>query len=136
MPRDSQTKMSNKETANSKKKEELSKRKKLHQESSDDDESFYTDDDSENELDVIEYRKFLKKMFPSKHLDKKIKSGIRLKQTLKKYQEATLGTKIFLWCLFLFMLVQFLALAFAFARLNYVRSYDVTKDQSEFSPKS
>ena len=87
MGRNSQTKMSNKETANSKKKEELSKRKKLHQESSDDDESFYTDDDSENELDVIEYRKFLKKMFPSKHLDKKIKSGIRLKQTLKKDQE-------------------------------------------------
>lgn len=87
MGRDSQTKMSKKESIKSKQKEESSKRKKLHQESSDDDSSFYSDDDSENELDVLEYRKFLKNIFPSKHLDKKIRSGERLKQALDEEEE-------------------------------------------------
>ena len=83
MGRDSQTKMSKKESTISKRKPELTKGKKLHQESSDDDDaSFYTDDDSENELDILEYRKFLKNMFPSKYLDKKIRSGERLKQSI------------------------------------------------------
>ena len=84
MGRDSQTKMSKKESIKSKRKEESTKRKKINHESSDDDDSLYTDDDSENELDVLEYRKFLKNMFPSKHLDKKIKSGERLKQAIKE----------------------------------------------------
>ena len=87
MARDRQLKMSKKESINSKKREEIAKRKKMHQESSDSDSSFYTDDDSENELDVLEYRKFLKKMFPSKHLDKKIKSGERLKHAVEEDDE-------------------------------------------------
>ena len=82
MPRDSQTKMSKKEYNKSKKREEEAKKKK-NSESSDDDTSFYTDDD-DDEMDVHEYRKFLKKMFPSKHLDKKIKAGEKLKKTIKK----------------------------------------------------
>ena len=81
MPRDSQTKMSKKESKVSKKREQQIRKKKQN-ESSDDDASFYTDDDSENEMDDQEYRKFLKKMFPSKHLDKKIKAGERLKEIL------------------------------------------------------
>jgi len=81
MPRDSQTKMSKKET-NSKKKEEAARKRKQNV-SSDDDASFYTDDDSDAEMDPQEYRKFLKQIFPSKHLDKKIKAGDRLKQALK-----------------------------------------------------
>ena len=94
MSRDSQTKTSKKESVNSKRKDKLTKGKKLYQESSDDDDaSFYTDDDSENELDVIEYRKFLKNMFPSKHLDKKIKSGERLKNSLKDDEEEEGGIK-------------------------------------------
>ena len=32
-------------------------------------------DDENEEMDVHEYRKFLKKIFPSKHLNKKIASG-------------------------------------------------------------
>jgi ATP-dependent Lon protease len=86
MPRDSQTKMSKKELKVSKKREEPVRKKKQN-ESSDDDASFYTDDDSENEMDVQEYRKFLKKMFPSKHLDKKIKAGERLKELLEDSDE-------------------------------------------------
>jgi ATP-dependent Lon protease len=82
MPRDSKPKMSKKETKNSKRREEENRKKKRNAESSDDDASFYTDDDSENEMDPQEYRKFLKKMFPSKHLDKKIKAGDRLKKVI------------------------------------------------------
>ena len=80
MQRDSQTKMSKKELIKSKKREEEAKRKKKNSESSDDDASFYTDD--EDEMDVHEYRKFLKKMFPSKHLNKKIKAGEKLKKVI------------------------------------------------------
>ena len=70
MSRDTQTKMSNK----SKKREEEAKKSKKQAESSDDDASLYSDDDEEdNELDILEYRKFLNKKFPSKHLEKQIK---------------------------------------------------------------
>ena len=65
MPRDNQSKMSKKETKTSKRREEVSRKKKRNSESSDDDNSFYTYDDSENEMDEQEYRKFLKKMFPT-----------------------------------------------------------------------
>jgi len=80
MPRDNQTKMSKNDKKISKKREE---RKRKQNNSSDDDASFYTDDDSEGEIDPQEYRKFLKQMFPSKHLDKKIKAGDRLKKALE-----------------------------------------------------
>jgi len=78
MPSDKTKKMSKKDL---KKREEIAKEKKRNQESSDDGESFYTDE-SEEEMDVMEYRKLLKKIFPSKYLDKKIASGEKLKQTL------------------------------------------------------
>ena len=81
MPRDSQTKMSKKESIKTKKRDEEAKIKKKNSESSDDDASFYTDDD-EHEMDFHEYRKFLKKMFPSKHLNKKIKAGEKLKKVI------------------------------------------------------
>ena len=85
MPRDNQTKMSKKELSkSSKKKEELRKKKSNEESSSSDNDSFYTEDEDEDEMDVQEYRKFLSKMFPSKHLDNKIKSHDRLKQVLTK----------------------------------------------------
>ena len=87
MPRDSQTKMSKKETTKSKRRDEECRKKKKNDESSDDDNSFYTDDDEEEEIDVHEYRKFLKKIFPSKYLDKKIKAGEKLKKTLDDEEE-------------------------------------------------
>jgi ATP-dependent Lon protease len=83
MPRDSQTKMSK----ISKRKEEASRKKKQNVSSDDDDASFITDDDSDGEMDSQEYRKFLKKIFPSKHLDKKIKAGDRLKKVLQDQSE-------------------------------------------------
>ena len=79
MPRDSQTKLSNKEqNKRSKKQDELNKRKKKNEESDSD-----SNDGSESEneeMDVHEYRKFLSKIFPSKHLSKKIKAGEKLKK--------------------------------------------------------
>ena len=72
----------------SKKNEELSKKKKKHQDSDDDngnDSDFISDDDEE--FDVHEYRKLLKTMFPSKYLDKKIKSGEKLKTMAKEFEE-------------------------------------------------
>jgi ATP-dependent Lon protease len=78
MPRDAQPKYTKKETKHSKKQEELNKKKKRNHDSDDDDNSIFTSDD-EDEMDVHEYRKFLKKIFPSKHLDKKVEAGNRLK---------------------------------------------------------
>jgi ATP-dependent Lon protease len=82
MPRDSQTKMSKKESIKHKKRDENVKKKKKNEESSDDG-SIYSDDEEDDEMDVHEYRKFLKNMFPSKHLDNKIKAGERLKKYIK-----------------------------------------------------
>ncbi len=60
------------------------KRKKSNQDPSDDDNSYHSDESDEGEeIDIHEYRKFLKKLYPSKHLDNKIKAGERLKNKLK-----------------------------------------------------
>ena len=59
---------------NKKKVPEPKRNKKCHQESdSDSDDSFISENDSE--MDSHEYRKFVSKIFPSKHMDKKIKAG-------------------------------------------------------------
>jgi ATP-dependent Lon protease len=83
MPKDS--KMNKKELSKSKKQEQLTQKKKKNEESDSDSES---SDNSEDEMDVHEYRKLLSKMFPSKHLNKKVKSGEKLKKELKKLREA------------------------------------------------
>jgi ATP-dependent Lon protease len=70
----------------SKKKEEAARLKKKQAESSDDSD-YYDDDDFEEEdeeMDMQEYREFLSKTFPSKHLDKKVKAGKELKHVLEK----------------------------------------------------
>ena len=79
MPRDSQNKLSKKDqTKRSKKQDELSKKKKKIDNPDNDGNN---GSDSENdEMDVHEYRKFLSKIFPSKHLNNKIKSGDKLKK--------------------------------------------------------
>jgi len=84
MARDAQTKYSKKDTKRSKKSEELTKKKKRNQDSDDDDNNSSMTSDDEEEMDVHEYRKFLKKIFPSKHLDKKIEAGEKLKSSMKK----------------------------------------------------
>jgi ATP-dependent Lon protease len=87
MSRDTKSKMSKSETIKNKKKYEDVKQKKKIIESSDD-ESIYSDnDEEEEELDVHEYRKFLKDMFPSKHLENKIKAGERIKKYIKDEEE-------------------------------------------------
>ena len=58
------------------------KRRCNDESSSSSDESIYSDEESEAEMDQHEYRKFLQKIFPSKHLENKIKAGKRLKKVL------------------------------------------------------
>jgi len=85
MQPNTQTKISKKESNKYNKTKDDAKNKKKA-ESSDDDNSFYTDDD-EDDINIHEYRKMLKQIFPSKHLDKKIKAGEQLKKTIKKLKE-------------------------------------------------
>ena len=56
----------------SKKMDELSRRRKKNEQSDDSDNNFSSDSESD-EMDAVEYQKFLSTMFPSKHLNKKIK---------------------------------------------------------------
>ena len=85
MSKEIQTKKS--KSSPSKKKEEAARLKKKQAESSDDSD-YYDDDDFEEdedeEMDMQEYREFLSKTFPSKHLDKKVKAGKDLKQVFEK----------------------------------------------------
>jgi ATP-dependent Lon protease len=70
---------SNKRT---KKTEELSRRKKSNSHSDSDDNN--SNDSDYEEMDTHEYRKFLSKIFPSKHLNNKIKAGNKLKKTIEE----------------------------------------------------
>jgi ATP-dependent Lon protease len=90
MVRDTQTKTSKKEISKkNKKQEELAKKRKSNEQSDDDDAGDYiTSDDEDGEMDVQEYRKFLKKMFPSKYMDKKVKAGENVKKFLKSMRDA------------------------------------------------
>ena len=72
---------------NTKKAEELSKKKKKVVDSDDDGDDFISESDSD-EMDVHEYRKFLSKIFPSKHLDKKVAAGEKIKKIHKNLEKA------------------------------------------------
>ena len=50
----------------------------------DTDSSSESESENEDEMDVHEYRKFLSKIFPSKHLTNKIKAGKKLKEKKEK----------------------------------------------------
>lgn len=82
MGRDIKTKQS--KQSKQQKHDNKTKNKKELSSSDDDSDSFIVDDSSTDEMDSHEYRKFLKKVFPSKHLDNKIKSGERMKKAIKK----------------------------------------------------
>ena len=90
MVRDTQTKSNKKEISKkNKKQEELAKKRRSNEQSDDDDAGDYiTSDDEDGEMDVQEYRKFLKKMFPSKYMDKKVKAGENIKKFLKSMRDA------------------------------------------------
>jgi len=47
-------------------------------------EEYDPEEDDEESIDSHEYRRFLKKMFPSKHLDKTVKLGDKIKKNAKK----------------------------------------------------
>ena len=85
MSRESQNKLSKKEqNKSSRKQDEITKKKKRFENpDSDDDGSDYESD----EMDEHEYRKFLSKIFPSKHLNNKIKSGDKLKKIAEEFEE-------------------------------------------------
>ena len=90
MTRDNQTKVSKREQAKRSKKNEDKnlKRKKIADSDSDENDEDYTTENENDELDVHEYRKFLKKIFPSKYLDKKIKEGEKNKKSKKDESES------------------------------------------------
>jgi ATP-dependent Lon protease len=67
-------------------KEPVQKKKKVESSDSEGDNGS-NDDDDEDEMDETEYRKFLSKIFPSKHLDKKIAAGTRLKKKIQELEE-------------------------------------------------
>ena len=83
MPRDSQTKLSKKDQNKLSKKDQLRKKKNVESDSDSNDGS----DTESDEMDVHEYRKFLSKIFPSKHLSKKIKEGDKLKKNVESDSE-------------------------------------------------
>ena len=49
------------------------------------------DADDEEMMDEVEYKKFLNRLFPSKHLSENVKAGERLKKMLKKEAEENSG---------------------------------------------
>ena len=68
--------------------EELNKKKKRSSANSNSDSSDdESETDSDDEMNVHEYRKFISKIFPSKHLNKKIKAGERLKKISREEDE-------------------------------------------------
>jgi ATP-dependent Lon protease len=82
MPRDSTTKLSKREQVKRSNKRAEADRKKKKNEESDSDNGEGSDSDNED-MDMHEYRKFLHKMFPSKHMDKKIKAGDKIKKMVE-----------------------------------------------------
>jgi hypothetical protein len=89
MPRE-QTKMTNNKIVKKDKKDkkvEDRRRKQIEDDSSDNsDYNSESDDEDDDEIDQQEYRKFLSKMFPSKHINKKVEAGERLKKVLRNDQ--------------------------------------------------
>jgi ATP-dependent Lon protease len=88
MPNDSSNKVSKKEQIKKyNKKAELNRKKKKNKDSDSDNENI-NDGDSENEeMDVHEFRKYVQKIFPSKHMNKKIKDGEKLKKIIEDNEE-------------------------------------------------
>jgi ATP-dependent Lon protease len=76
------------------KKEEAARLRKHNDTSSDSDyDSESEEDENKEELDIHEYRKFLAKTFPSKHMNKKVNAGKKLQKVLKEdYSEQSSST--------------------------------------------
>jgi len=79
MTRDSSNKLSKREQVKCSNKKVEADRKKKRNEESDSDNDEDTNSDNE-EMDMHEFRKYVQKIFPSKHMEKKIKAGEKLKK--------------------------------------------------------
>jgi ATP-dependent Lon protease len=86
MQRDSSTKLSKREQVKRSNKKAEADRKKKKNEESDSDNDEGTDSDNE-EMDMHEFRKYVQKIFPSKHMEKKIKAGDKLKKMVDEDDE-------------------------------------------------
>jgi ATP-dependent Lon protease len=86
MPRD-QIKMTNNKSGKKDKKDkkvEDRRRKQIESDSSDNNSDSNSDSNNEDDdFDQHEYRKFLSKMFPSKHINKKVEAGEKVKKALR-----------------------------------------------------
>ena len=85
MSRDTQSK--NKQMKSLKTKNDPKKVCKSSKQSDSDTEYTSCSEEEEEEIDVHEYRKYLSKIFPSHHLNEKIKNGEKLKKILKKEED-------------------------------------------------
>jgi ATP-dependent Lon protease len=85
MARDSKSKIQKSEQNKRSKKEELNHKKKKNN-NSDSDNDYISESDND-EMDVHEFRKYIKNIFPSKFLNKKIKSGEKLKKKIEYSSE-------------------------------------------------
>ena len=74
----------------SKRLEEMARARKKNDESDDSDSSNYdTEEDEETEeMDIVEYHKLLADLFPSRHMDKKVKLGEKVKKIMSKIPES------------------------------------------------
>jgi hypothetical protein len=79
MTRDSSNKLSKREQVKRSNKKVESNLKKKKNQTSDSEDGIGSDSDNE-EMDMHEFRKYVQKIFPSKHMDNKIKAGEKLKQ--------------------------------------------------------
>ena len=89
MPRDIPNHIcSKKDIIRAQRKEEIARARKRNNDSDNDDSDIISDDEDEDEeMDVVEYRKLLSQLFPSKFSNKKAKVTEKIKKLLKKTQE-------------------------------------------------
>jgi ATP-dependent Lon protease len=88
MTRDSSNKLSKKEQIKRSNKKAEPTLKKKKNESSDSEDGIGSETDDE-EMDMHEFRKYVQKIFPSKHMDKKIKAGEKLKKMIEDEEDDT-----------------------------------------------
>jgi ATP-dependent Lon protease len=86
MTRDSSNKLSKREQVKSSSKKSDANLRKKKNETSDSEDGNGSDSENE-EMDMHEFRKYVQKIFPSKHMDKKIKAGEKLKKMVEDEDE-------------------------------------------------
>ena len=84
MPRELHQTLSKKEQNKKKKTDELTHKKKKNINSDDDNDDDFGSDSELDEMTSHEIRKYINQVMPTKHMDKKIKAGEKLKKTFTK----------------------------------------------------